>query len=165
MTKDPKRVADDVVVQMDYVLRLDDGEVVDQSAPGEPLQYLHGHNNIVPGLEQALTGLSKGDAKVVTVAAADGYGDYDPEAKQVVSATMFPADMEVTEGMSLSLRNQAGSVFPATVSKIQGEHILLDFNHPLAGKTLTFDVKIAGLRAATTEELAHGHVHTHSHSH
>jgi FKBP-type peptidyl-prolyl cis-trans isomerase SlyD len=100
-----------------------------------------------------------GDEKSVEVAPEDGYGEADPNAYQMVSSDMFPADLKLAEGMGLRLRDENGSSVEAYVADIGPEGILLDFNHPLAGETLFFQVKIANLRPGTSEELAHGHVH------
>lgn len=152
-------VADGVVVSLDYTLRLDDGEVVDASEQ-EPLEYLQGYNQIVPGLERALAGMKVGEEKSVSVDAAEAYGEVDDEAFQQVGHDIFPADMKLEEGMLLRMRDaQSGEPYDAVVAEINKAGVVLDFNHPLAGETLHFEVKIAGLRAATPEELAHGHAH------
>lgn len=152
-------VADGVVVSMDYTLRLEDGEVIDTSEGQEALQFLQGEGQIIPGLEQALYGMAVGEEKDVEVGPADGYGETDSEAFQVVPRDVFPADMELTEGMGLRMRDETGEPVEAYIADIRPEGIVLDFNHPLAGETLFFHVKIAGLRPGTSEELAHGHVH------
>lgn len=152
-------VADDVVVSLDYTLRLDDGEVIDASEQ-EPLEYLQGHSQIIPGLERALNGMKVGEEKSVSVGAADAYGEVDEEAFQQVGHDVFPSDLELEEGMLLRMRDaQSGKPYEVVVAEINKDGVVLDFNHPLAGETLHFQVKIAGLRAATPEELAHGHVH------
>jgi FKBP-type peptidyl-prolyl cis-trans isomerase SlyD len=152
-------VADGMVVSLDYTLRLDDGQVIDSSEGDEALQFLQGQGQIIPGLEQALYGMTVGEEKEVEVAPADGYGESDPDAYQMVPNDVFPADLELNEGLGLRMRNEAGEPVEAYVADIRPEGVLLDFNHPLAGKTLFFQVKIADLRPGTSEELAHGHVH------
>lgn len=152
-------VKDDMVVGLDYTLRLDDGEVLDTSANKKPLEFLQGRGQIVHGLEQALNGMAVGDAKSVVVAPADGYGEADPDAFETVPYDVFPPELELAEGMRLNMRDQEGQVFTAFVEELGSDGVVLDFNHPLAGETLHFDVKIASLRPATQEELAHGHAH------
>lgn len=152
-------VADNIVVGIAYTLRLDDGEVADASPAGEPLLYLQGHGNIIPGLEQALYGLAVGDEKRVAVEPEDGYGEFDDENMHLMPYDAFPDDVEIEEGMDFTLQNEDGEVFEAYVHELTDEGVVLDFNHPLAGETLYFDVKVVSLRAATAEELAHGHVH------
>ncbi len=160
MSQNFLQVADNLVVSMHYTLTLDDGQVVDSSVEGDPLQFLQGFGQIIPGLEKELYGMAIGDNKKVTVAAIDGYGDIDPDAYQVVSRAMFPDDLNLEEGMGLRMRDQGtGQLIETYVAEIRADEVLLDFNHPLAGEILTFDVEIAGLRQATDEELAHGHVH------
>jgi FKBP-type peptidyl-prolyl cis-trans isomerase SlyD len=152
-------VADDVVVSLDYTLRLDDGEVADTSEGGEPLEFLQGQGQIVPGLEQALYGMNVGDQKDVVVAPANGYGEEDPDAYEMVDRDVFPPDLDLKPGMGIRMRDSSGEALIAYVEEIQPDGVLLDLNHPLAGETLHFQVKIAGLRAATIEEMAHGHPH------
>ncbi|MCK6628307.1 MAG: peptidylprolyl isomerase [Anaerolineae bacterium] len=160
MTDTKLTVADGMVVSLDYTLTLDDGDVIDTSDGREALQFLQGQGQIIPGLEQALYGMSIGDEKDVEVSPADGYGETDPDAYQMVPHDLFPADMELSEGMGLRMRDEAGRPLEAFVAGISSEGVLLDFNHPLAGETLFFHVKIADLRPGTSEELAHGHVHS-----
>lgn len=160
MTQDTLKVADDLVVSMHYTLTLEDGQVVDSSDGGDPLEFLQGFGQIIPGLEKALYGMAVGDNKRVVVAAADGYGEVDPEAFQSVPRAIFPEDLELVEGMGLRMRDQdSGQLIETYVAEVGPTEVLLDFNHPLAGEDLTFDVEIAGLRSATAEELSHGHVH------
>ena len=161
----PMMVQDGMVVSLDYALRLDAGDVIDSSSDGEPLEFLQGSGQIISGLEQALYGMRVGEEKQVTVAPADGYGEMDPAGVQFFPASVFPEDMELEVGMALQAQDQDGHVHTVYVSEVQEDGVLLDFNHPLAGETLHFQVKVAGLRAATDEELAHGHAHAHGHSH
>ena len=159
MTNTILKVADGMVVSLDYTLRLDDGQVVDSSDARESLQFLQGQGQIIPGLEQALYGMGVGEEKDVEVAPTDGYGETDADAYQMVSHDLFPADMELSEGMGLRMRDESGQPLEAFIAEISPEGVLLDFNHPLAGETLYFHVKVAHLRQGTKEELAHGHVH------
>mgnify|MGYP002624847951 CR=1 FL=1 len=154
------KVKDGVVVSLDYTLRLDDGEIVDSSANNEPLEYLHGYGQIIPGLEKALVGLTAGDSKKVVVPAAEAYGEVNMEAFEIVPRSMFPDDMELEEGLALKLRDaETNQPFNAAIAEVRENEVMLDFNHPLAGETLHFEVTIPALRAATEEELAHGHAH------
>ena len=165
MTGTNLRIQDGVVVGLDYTLRLDDGEVLDTSADHEPLEFLQGQGQIIRGLEQALYGMGVGDEKSVMVAPADGYGELDSDAFALVPANTFPPDLELTPGKRLHLRDQSGQVLTAYVNDVRPDGVLLDFNHPLAGETLHFDVRIATLRLAPSEELAHGHAHDPEHDH
>lgn len=159
-------VEDDIIVSIDYTLKLDDGEVIDSSEEGEPLQYMQGRGQIVPGLEHELYGMGVGDKKAVTVSAENGYGDYDDERLQRVPLDTFPEDMDLEEGMSVRMRDvNSGQLFDAYIDDVDDEAVTLDFNHPLAGETLFFDIKVVGLREATGEELEHGHAHDGSHGH
>ena len=154
------KIEDGMVVSLDYTLRLDDGEIVDSSQEEGPLEYLHGYGQIIPGLEKALVGLTVGDSKKVTVPPAEAYGDVDMEAFEIVPRSMFPDDMELEEGLELSLRDvETDEPFDATIAEIRKDDVMLDFNHPLAGETLHFEITIPALRRATKEELAHGHAH------
>jgi FKBP-type peptidyl-prolyl cis-trans isomerase SlyD len=160
MTGASLKVADNLIVSLAYVLRLDDGEEVERSGDEEPLQILQGQGEIIPGLEQALYGMGVGEEKEVVVAPRDGYGDYDPEEFETVAREVFPAELELTPGMGLFLRDQeSGQVYETIVSEILPDQVTLDLNHPLAGETLHFHVKVTGLRNATSEELEHGHAH------
>jgi FKBP-type peptidyl-prolyl cis-trans isomerase SlyD len=159
-------VEDDIIVGIDYTLKLDDGEVIDSSEGREPLQYMQGRGQIVPGLERELYGMNIGDEKAVTVSAEDGYGDYDEERLQRVPLDTFPEDMDLEEGMSVRMRDvNSGQLFDAYIESVDDEAVTLDFNHPLAGETLVFDIKVVSLREATGEELEHGHAHDGNHEH
>jgi FKBP-type peptidyl-prolyl cis-trans isomerase SlyD len=158
-------VQDGMVVSLAYSLRLNGSDVIDSSAEGEPLEFLQGAGQIISGLEQALYGMAVGDEKQVTVAPADGYGEMDPEGVQFFPASAFPESMELEVGMALQAQDSSGHVHTVYVSEVQEDGVVLDFNHPLAGETLHFHAKIAGLRPATDEELAHGHAHAHGQSH
>lgn len=149
----------DYVVTLDYVLTLDDGEIVENTATGLPMRFLAGHDEILPALEDALYGLSVGDETAVTLAPEDAYGDYDPEAFEEVPVDAFPAGENLEPGMPISVQDESGEMYQAYISEIRPDVIVLDFNHPLAGETLHFQVKLIDLRPATAEELEHGHAH------
>jgi FKBP-type peptidyl-prolyl cis-trans isomerase SlyD len=158
------KIADDQVVSMEYSLTVD-GLVVDTSENHEPIEFIQGHGNIIPGLERELYGMTVGESKEVTISPADGYGEVDEEAYVEVPRAQFPADIPLEPGVTLNVEDQSGQPMLARIDKVSEETIRLDFNHPLAGKYLFFKVKIAGLRSATAEELDHGHVHGEGHEH
>ena len=146
------------VVLFDYTLTDDASEVIDSSHDGGALAYIHGEGQIVKGLERAMEGRCAGDSFKISVSPAEGYGLHDPSKIAVVSADQIEGGEELEEGMQLEASNEAGEQI-VVVSKIEGNNITLDGNHPLAGMTLHFDITIREVRAATSEEIAHGHVH------
>ena len=146
------------VVTMHYVLKDDTGQVIDASAEGEPLSYLHGHGNLVPGLERELEGKSAGDKLKVKVPAADGYGERDDRLIQRIPRRTLRGIAQVRVGMRLTAQTQQGPR-PVTVTQIAGDLITIDGNHPLAGQNLNFEIEVSDVRESTAEELAHGHVH------
>jgi FKBP-type peptidyl-prolyl cis-trans isomerase SlyD len=158
------KVQDGQVVSMDYTLKVDD-EVVDTSEGHEPIEFIQGTGNIIPGLERELYGMAIGEDKDVVVAASDGYGDMDSEAFMDVPRSQFPDTIPMEIGTVLELHDQSGRPMHARIDQVGDETVRLDFNHPLAGKELHFSIKIAKLRAATDEELEHGHVHMIGHTH
>jgi len=151
-------ITQDQVVSIHYTLRDDAGEIIDRSAEGEPLAYLHGHGNLIPGLERELTGKNTGDRLQVRIAPAEAYGDYDHELVQQVPRRALKGIADVRVGMRLQTQSSQGAR-AVTVTGVSGDMVTLDGNHPLAGKSLNFEVEVAGVRAATEEELSHGHVH------
>lgn len=152
-------ISDNKVVQVHYTLTNGEGEVLDSSNGADPLSYLHGAHNIVPGLEKEMTGRTAGDSFKVTVPPAEGYGERSDVALQGVPRDQFPEDAELLEGMQLALQDDQGNMIPAWIAKVGKEMVTIDLNHPLAGVTLVFDVEVVGLRDASEEELAHGHPH------
>jgi len=144
---------------MHYELTDGAGKVLDSSSGGEPLTYLHGAGNIIPGLEQALTGKVEGDNLKAVVAPAEGYGETQPELVQTVPREAFQGIETIEPGMAFQAQAQDGSTRQITVTGVEGDNITVDGNHPLAGVELHFDVQVVGVRAATEEELAHGHAH------
>jgi FKBP-type peptidyl-prolyl cis-trans isomerase SlyD len=154
-----------MVVTVDYILTLDDGEVVEDTHAGMPMRFLAGHDEILPALEEALFGLAVGDETAVTLTSDDAYGDYDPDAFEEAPADAFPTTETIEPGMPIGVQDESGEMFQAFVSEVRPDTILLDFNHPLAGETLHFQVKVIDLRPATAEELNHGHVHEEGHAH
>ncbi|ATB46763.1 FKBP-type peptidyl-prolyl cis-trans isomerase [Corallococcus macrosporus] len=152
------RVAKDSVVSLEYRLHLGDGQVIDQSAPDQPLAYLHGHRQIVPGLEGALEGMDPGESKQVVVAPGQGYGEHDPAGVRTVPRGMLPPGFSPQPGQTLMAQTDQGDI-PLRIQEVRDDGVVVDLNHPLAGKTLHFDVTVKGVRTATSEELTHGHVH------
>lgn len=158
------KIAADTVVSIDYVLRDEAGEVLDQSK-GEPLAYLHGHHNIVPGLESALEGKVAGDKTRATVEPEEGYGVRNPNKVLQIAKSQLSDEMEPQVGMMLHAETEQGPV-PLWITEVRDEEVTVDGNHPLAGKTLDFEVEVKDVREASAEELSHGHVHgPHGHHH
>lgn len=147
------------VVSLDYKLHLGDGTIIDQSEEGAPLHYLHGGGQIVPGLEKQLEGLDAGQSGKFVVQPAEGYGNHDPRGVQEVPKTSFPPDAKIEAGTEFAAQGPDGDVIPVTVREVKGDKVVIDLNHPLAGKTLHFDITVKDVRKATDEELEHGHVH------
>ena len=150
-------ISKDTVVSLNYVLKNDKGEVLDDSGDS-PLVYLHGHQNIVPGLEKALDGLAKGASTKASVSPEEGYGTYDPNLKFAIPAERM-GDEVPPVGALLQLKNQAGQTFVARVVETDAEKVSLDANHPLAGENLNFEITITDIRQAEPDEIQHGHVH------
>jgi FKBP-type peptidyl-prolyl cis-trans isomerase SlyD len=152
-------VAKDTVVSFHYTLSDKGGQVLDSSQGGQPLVYLHGYSQIVPGLENALLGKAVGAAFKVAVEPSEGYGERNEQMVITLPRTQgnLPADIEV--GFVVELVSPEGDEIPARVVKLTEADITLDANHPLAGETLFFDIELTDVRAATKEEIAHGHVH------
>lgn len=152
------QIAQDSVALIDYTLTNDEGDVIDSSAGGEPLAYLHGHHNIIPGLEKALAGKTVGDSLKVSIEPAEGYGEFNASLVEVVPRHLFQGVDQIEVGMQFHAQTGQGMQV-ITVSAVEGDEVTVDGNHPLAGQTLHFDVTIKEVRAASAEELAHGHVH------
>jgi FKBP-type peptidyl-prolyl cis-trans isomerase SlyD len=148
-----------MVVSVHYTLKNDEGDVIDSSEGEEPLMYLHGAGNIVPGLERQLAGRGVGDRVQAVVAPEEGYGEHSGDEPQLVPRASFPDDADLYEGMEVMAQGAEGEMFPMWIVGLTDDHVLVDDNHPLAGVTLHFDVQIAAIRTATKEELAHGHPH------
>jgi FKBP-type peptidyl-prolyl cis-trans isomerase SlyD len=153
------QIAQDKVVLFHYTLTNDAGEVLDSSAGGAPLAYLHGQGNIVAGLEKALDGHSAGDKLSVRVEAADGYGMRDASLVKRVPRRSFGSIGNIKPGMQFEAQLERGRRRVVTVSAVKGDMVTIDGNHPLAGQNLNFEVEVTEVRDATAEELAHGHVH------
>ncbi len=156
MSKDT--VQEDVVVSMEYTLQVDNEEI-DSSKGHDPLQFLVGHGNIISGLEREMIGMKVGESKDVIIVPEDGYGEFDEEAFMNVPRDNFPKDIPVEEGTELTVKDDSGQSRYARIDTVEGDTVTLNFNHPLAGDELHFNVKVVELREPTTEELEHGHVH------
>lgn len=152
------QIAERTVVSIHYTLTNDKGEVLDSSDGREPLVYLHGHGNIIPGLETALVGKAPGDKLKVRVAPADGYGERNEKMVQQVPRRAFQGVKDIEVGMRFQAQGPQG---PTTVviTRVAGDMVTVDGNHPLAGEHLNFAVEITDVRDASLEELQHGHVH------
>jgi FKBP-type peptidyl-prolyl cis-trans isomerase SlyD len=152
-------VGKDMVVTFHYTLRNESGDILDSSSGAEPLSYLHGYKNIVPGLENALLGKSVGAQFKVTVAPAEGYGEREDEMVIQVPKAEWDLPEHVGAGEIVELQSPEGHIVPAVIVEIGAEFVVLDANHPLAGEQLFFEIELTEIRAATKEELDHGHVH------
>lgn len=152
------QIAKNKVVSINYTLTDDAYNVIDSSDGAEPLTYLHGSNNIIPGLENALTGRSVGDKLKVTVAPEEAYGEREEDMVQVVPRDRFEPDAELEVGMQFQTPTD-DSVSVVTITKVDADSVTVDANHPLAGLTLLFSVEVVEVRDASAEELSHGHVH------
>lgn len=152
------QIAEKKVASIHYTLKDDEGEVIDSSSGGEPLTYLHGAGNIIPGLESALTGKATGDKLSVAVGPEEGYGPIHPDLIQTVPKEAFTGVEDIAEGMRFQASTANGEL-SVVVTQVEGDQVTVDGNHPLAGQRLTFQVKIVAIRDASEEEVAHGHVH------
>lgn len=153
------------VVVVDYELTID-GEIIDSSYGKEPLAFIQGTGTMIPGFDSAVLGLKVGDSSSFTVAPADGYGEFDESNLKNVDISEFPSDMELAIGTELMFETEDNMQIPCWISEVSETEVIVDFNHPLAGKPLNFKVDIREVRPATTEEMSHGHVHgAHGHHH
>jgi FKBP-type peptidyl-prolyl cis-trans isomerase SlyD len=152
------QIAADKVVTIHYTLKNAEGQVLDSSEGGDPLAYIHGNGNIIPGLEEALEGKVAGDKLQVEVQPEKAYGVHDPELIQNVPKRAFQGVGQVQAGMRFTAQTEHGPR-QVVVTRVVGDMVTVDGNHPLAGQTLNFAVEIAEVRDPTEEELSHGHVH------
>jgi FKBP-type peptidyl-prolyl cis-trans isomerase SlyD len=153
------QISDGKVVIMHYTLRDPAGEVIDSSQGDDPLAYLHGGHNIVPGLERELTGKDAGFKGIITVAPHDGYGERLDVPPQTVPRTAFPPQLPLEVGMQFTAQGPNNQVVPIWIVGADDERVLVESQHPLAGVTLQFEVEVLRVREATAEELEHGHPH------
>lgn len=153
------QVAKHKVVTIDYTVKDTAGDVIDSSDGGEPLAYIHGTGNLIPGLESALEGKSEGDSVNASIPPEQAYGERDEDLVQAVPRELFQTgEQELHPGMRFQAQSDEGPQV-VTVVEVGDEEVTVDANHPLAGATLNFDVTVVGVRDATSEELDHGHVH------
>ena len=152
-------IIDGAVALIHYTLTNDQGEVLDSSEGGDPLPYLHGARNIVPGLEKELIGMKVGESKNVDVAPEEGYGVVNPAMIQTVARAQFPPEADVEPGVQFLMQGDNGQSMPIWVTKVENGMVTIDANHPLAGQTLHFAVTIAGVREATSCETGCGYPH------
>ena len=152
------KIEKNVVASLAYKVMLEDGVVVDQSTSEAPLNYLHGHNNLITGLEKELEGKVAGDKFSVTVAPEDAYGDHNDALVQRVPADVFQGVDQIEVGMRFLADTDQGPI-PVEVTEVDGDEVVVDGNHMLAGQTLTFEVEVMATREATAEEIEHGHIH------
>ena len=155
----PMLIAANKAVSIDYTLTNDAGEVIDSSAGGAPLVYLHGAGNIIPGLEKALEGKQPQDEVDVTIEPEDAYGEYSAEMVSTLNRSMFEGVDELEVGMQFHASAPDGQMQIVTIRDLDGDDVTVDGNHPLAGQRLNFKVKVVNVRDASEEEIAHGHVH------
>jgi FKBP-type peptidyl-prolyl cis-trans isomerase SlyD len=152
-------IGDNLVVSMHYKLTDNDGNVIDSSEGSEPLTYLHGAGNIIPGLEKALVGKTEGSSLQVSIEPAEGYGEPMEELIQVAPKSAFQGVEAVEVGMSFEAQGPDGSIQHIVVKNVDGDEVTIDANHPLAGVPLNFDIEILSVRDATEEEISHQHAH------
>ncbi|MBC7428360.1 MAG: peptidylprolyl isomerase [Bacteriovorax sp.] len=152
------QVAKNKVVSIDYKLTDGSGKTIDSSENHEPLLYIQGIGNLIPGLEKELEGKKAGDHLKVTIPAKDGYGERNDSLCQSVPKSQFESTEGLEVGMQFEVETEQGELV-VSVTKIEGDIVTVDGNHPLAGVELHFDVTVKEVRDASTEELAHGHVH------
>ncbi|MEA3404748.1 MAG: peptidylprolyl isomerase [Pseudomonadota bacterium] len=148
---------DNKVGLIEYTLTDESGETLDASN-GNPLAYLHGHGNLIPGLEKELLGKTVGDKFTATIAAAEAYGERVDQLVQIVPAEMFQGVESIEVGMRFEAQSEQG-MHSVEVTAVEDGKVTVDGNHPLAGLPLTFDIEIIGVRSATGEEIEHGHAH------
>lgn len=152
------QIAKNKVAVIEYTLKNNDGEVLDTSEGGEPMAYIQGVGNLIPGLEDALEGKAVGDDVQVTIPPEKAYGVQNDDLVQVVERGVFQGVDDLQVGMQFQAQSDDG-VQVIWIAKIEGDEVTIDGNHPLAGETLNFDVKVVEVRDASAEELDHGHVH------
>lgn len=153
------KIAKNVVPSIAYQVRTQDGVLVDEAPVEQPLEYLHGHNNLVIGLENALEGKAVGDVFEVRVKPEEGYGEYNENMVQRVPKDVFMGVDELEVGMRFIADTDVGPL-PVVITAIEGDEVVVDGNHMLAGQELLFSVEVVATREATLEEIAHGHIHS-----
>ena len=152
-------IQDNLVVKLDYILIVDE-EILENTGDSEPIDFIQGLGQIIPGLESALYGMKVGEKKTVVIEPENAYGDYDPESLEIAKKEEFSEEIPLDVGTFLDLRDDEDNVLSAQIIEEDEDTVTLDFNHPLAGNTLTFEITVSALRPATDEELEHGHAHS-----
>ena len=152
-------VKKDRVISLKFVLKDEQGEVLDQSDETGPLEYLHGANDVIPGLEKALEGHKLGEQLKVVIPPSDAYGEYEVSLVDEVSRDQFPGIDDIKPGMQFQTQMDDGAPMIIHVTAVDDDKVVVDGNHPLAGMTLVFEVTIKGIRQACSDEIEHGHVH------
>lgn len=147
------------VVSMHYTLKNDNAEIMDSSEGKEPMVYMHGANNLIPGLEAELTGKVTGATFSASIPPSEAYGEVSEGLIQVIKKEMFQGVESIDVGMSFVAQGEGGAQRQVTVTQVDGDDVTIDANHPLAGQTLHFDVEVVEVREATPQEIEHGHVH------
>lgn len=152
------KIASDTVATIEYTVRNETGDVIDESGD-QPMAYLHGHRQIISGLEKVLEGLTPGEKTEAVIAPEEAYGPRDEGKVVKVERKQLPADIDPEVGMVLGATGPDGNTIPVWVIGLEHEHVVLDGNHPLAGRSLSFEATVKEVREATPEELQHGHAH------
>jgi len=152
------------VITINYTLKNDDGNLIDESNDGS-FCYLHGADNIIPGMEQALHGKTKDDQLQLSLKPDEAYGEYVEALTQIVDRAMFDVNDTIEAGMQFQAQSENGQMIMITVTSVDGDNVTIDGNHPLAGETLHYDITVVDVRDATEEEISHGHVHMPGHEH
>jgi len=150
------RVKTGRVVLLDYMVRMETGQVVESSSGKAPIEYLHGAGQILPALERALEGLREGEQAAFSIPAEDAYGERKDDNVVSLPRTLFPDDVELEQGLCLYARASGGQSYPITVREVKEDTVVVDLNHPLAGERLFFEVNIRGVRPAGNQELFAG---------
>lgn len=156
------KISADKAITINYILKDNNGELIDECNDSSFI-YLHGHNNILPGLESELESKAKGDTFSLTLEPENAYGEYNPAITQVIKRDAF-GDAEIQVGMQFHAEDDNGGTVLITISEINGDDITIDGNPPLAGVTLNYEVEVMDVRDATADELSHGHIHAHGES-
>jgi len=147
------------IVSIEYQVRLANGDVVEATEENHPVQYLHGAGMLLPSLESALEHLEEGTRKRFVIGARDAYGDRDETSVVTLPRTIFPSSVDLTVGARLAARTTGGDTYPLTVREVFHDRVIVDLNHPLAGKDLHFDVTVRAVRSAGTDEMFTGKPH------
>lgn len=148
------------VVTLNYKLSDDQGNLIQITNGNEPFVYLSGNNQVLPKLEEAVDVMIIGSKKNILIDSSDAYGDYDEKAVQQVKKLEFPQDAKLEAGIEYLAQTPDGKPLPFIIKEVKNDEVTIDFNHPLAGRNLNFDVELIDVRDATEEELQHGHAHS-----